>query len=407
MSLLAGPVVFIDDELDDANSEAYALLQEILATGRPVATANTVPADRESWFEHWQALAFVIIDWDLSPGSMGSTGGATLSAFERKKLYDFLVDLMQRIYCPIFIVSAEDTAEIRRQLADNKDLALANGQLDGRIAVFPKDTVMDKLVEHLTAWVSKSPTLSALKAWESEHDAAKNKLFTDLNSLEPDWPVYIWQAADFDQVDPAFELASVISTNLLNRFNPVAFDAESITKSPGVTSGEARRRVSQGRTSLPGERLSDRMVLPGDIFALPETPEGEVWINVSPACHTVGRLLATHDDGTEVREPIRLHLLRGTLQPWPANDGQLKNMDSKDRTNSIVLHTVLDGNPYKFAFADARIEEWTVIKEHRVARLLPPFITRVQQLHAAYIQSEGLPRVTLALYESNRAAEKS
>jgi hypothetical protein len=399
MSLLSGPVVFIDDQLDDTTSSAYALLQEIRATGRPVAAGTVLPDDRDAWFEHWHSLAFVVVDWDLTPGSMGSTGGATLSSFGRKKLYDFLIDLMSKIYCPVFIVSGEDTEDIKRQLLENSDLTLADGELDARIAVFPKETVMTRLVEHLTEWVSGSPALSALRAWEGEHDAAKSRLFIDLNATEPDWPLYVWGAADEDEVDPAYELASVISTNLLNRFNPVVFDAQGLVGASGANSGVARRRVSEGRTSLSADRLSDRMVLPGDIFVFPDDPKGEVWINVSPACHTVGRLRGHLKDGAEDREPVRLHLLRGLVQKWPKSAGDLKNMDSKDRSNSIIIHTVLNGNPYKFLFNEARIEEWSEIRELRVVRLLPPFITRVQQMHAAYIQSEGLPKVTLALYE--------
>ena len=399
MSLLSGPVVFIDDQVDDTSSSAYALLEEIRATGRPVATSVGLPQDRHAWFEHWQSLAFLVVDWDLTPGSMGSTGGATLSAFRRAELYRFLVDLMCQIYCPVFIVSGEDTDDIQRQLLENADLTLANGQLDARIAVFPKDTVMTRLVEHLAEWVSRSPALSALLAWEQEHEAAKNRLFIDLNATEPDWPVYIWQAADKDEVDPAYELASVISTNLLNRFNPVAFDGEALQSAPSADSGEARRRVSQGRTSLSADRLSDRMVLPGDIFQFPDAADGEVWINVSPACHSLGRVTGKLPDGTEVREPVRLHLLRGMVQKWPSSDGELKSMNSKDRANSLIVHTLLDGSPYKFVFSEARIEEWAEVREYRTARLLPPFVTRLQQLHAAYIQSEGLPLVTLALYQ--------
>lgn len=407
MSLLAGPVVFIDDQIEDASSSAFALLKEIRATGRPVATSVALPEDREAWFEHWRSVAFVVVDWDLTPGvdrewtpgSMGSTGGATLSAFHRAELYEFLADLMNRIFCPVFIVSGEDVDEISRQLLENPELTLPNGELDARIAVIPKDTIMTRLIEHLTEWVSRSPALSALLAWEKEHEAAKNRLFIDLNTTEPDWPVYIWRAADNDQVDPAFELASVISTNLLNRFNPVTFDGDALQNATYANSGEARRRVSQGRTTLSADRLSDRMVLPGDLFELPDTPEGEVWINVSPACHTVGRVTGKLPDGTEVREPVRLHLLKGNVQAWPKSEGELKNMNSKDRANSLIVHTLLEGSPYKFLFAEARIEEWDRIREFRKARLLPPFITRLQQLHAAYIQSEGLPLVTLGLYQ--------
>lgn len=397
MSILSGPVVFIDDEIDDTTSRAHSLLQEIIATGRPVTTDTGIPNKYKDRFEHWTSLAFVIVDWDLTPGSIGLTGGATLSGFNRGVLFDFLDDLMQQIYCPIFIVSNEDTEDIARQLGEEERFQRSDGSLDGRIAIFSKEIVMDHLVEHLSTWVAQSPALSALKAWEHEHDQAKNRLFTDLTALEPDWPVYIWQAADVDEVDPAYELTTVISTNLLNRLNPVVFDVESISTPPEVPTGKALRRVSLGRTSVPGARLTRSMVLPGDIFVLPDAPAGEVWVNVSPACHTVGRRIKG-SDGTTQYEPVRLHLLRGTLQKWPVSDGALRQMNDKDRSNSIIIHTLLDQDPYKFVFGDARIETWADIAEFRVARLLPPYITRVQQLHSAFMQSEGLPRVTFSLY---------
>lgn len=412
MTQLAGPVAFIDDEIDDEASDAFQLLEEIRATGRPVAVSKVLPRSPADWFVHWQGLAFAVIDWDLTPsaevgaGSMGSAGGATLSAFGRRALFDFIVSLMNHVYCPIFIVSAEDTEDIKRQITENPDLLLENGELDGRINVFPKSVVLNHLDEKVAEWVDESPALSALTAWAREHDSAKNQLFIELNSEQPDWPLYVWKAAEDDQVDPAYELTSVISTNLVNRLNPVTFNVEVMAKSLEGANGASRRRVSQGRTSVGGDKLSDRMVLPGDIFQFDNAPQGEVWINVSPACHTVGRLIKkngvveTDENGNEVREPVRLHLLKGERLPWPDNPPKLKSMDSKDRSNSIVVHTVLDGNPYQFTFGAAQIEDWEAIKQHRIARLLPPYVTRVQQMHAAYIQSTGVPKVTMALYET-------
>lgn len=400
MTLLTGAVAFIDDEIEDSSSVAFQLLQEIRATGRPVAAAPDVPDDPEPWFDHWERLAYIVIDWDLSPGSMGMTGGATLSDFQRQRLYDFIALLMGRIYCPVFIVSAEDTESIEKQISQNSALLRADGALDERIKVFPKQVVLNHLDTYVSEWVGKSPALSALTAWDKEQSRAVNRLFVDLNEGAPDWPVYIWQAASADEVDQAYELTTAINTNLINRFQPIEFDPEVMSKDPQDGSGAARRRVSQGRTAIPSSALSDRMVLPGDIFKFDDARGGEVWINVSPACHTVGRVIKRNPDGSEEHEAVRLHLLRGVKQAWPKNAGDLRNMDSKDRSNSLVLHTVLDGEPYKFTFADARIESWSDVKALRVARLLPPFITRLQQLHAAYIQSEGLPKVTLALYEA-------
>lgn len=405
MNDLPGAVVFIDDEIHDASSSAYLLLQEIVATGRPVTTDIGIPDAYIERFPHWKSLAFVIVDWDLTPGSMGLTGGDTLSGFKRKALYRFLADLMEQIYCPVFIVSGEDTVAIRVEISEDDRFITPNGDLDERIAIFSKDVVMDHLIDRLSNWVSASPALSALKAWEQQHDEAKNLLFAELTELEPDWPAHVWHAAELDEVDPAHELSSVISTNLLNRLNPVVFDVESISKVSSEPTGRSLRRVSRGRTSVPGARLSPRMVLPGDVFRFPraeadvgaDAEVDEVWINVSPACQTVGRASQSAGEPA-VPEPVHLHLIQGFRQKWPANEGALKSMNSKDRYNSIIIHTLLDEHPYKFVFNQAKIVDWSAVSEFRVARLLPPFVTRLQQLHSAFMQSEGLPRVTMNLY---------
>jgi len=199
-------------------------------------------------------------------------------------------------------------------------------------------------------------------------------------------------------VDPSYELANVINMNLVNRFNPVAFDGQALMDAPLSFSAETRQRVSQGRTSVPSSRLSEKMVRPGDIFVLEGGTSEEVWLNVSPACHTVGRPKKV--DGKVVegeREPIHLHLIKGERLDRPVSTSKLSAMD-KGNPNHAVIHTVIDGYPYRFHFGDARILDWEDLKSHREARLLPPFVTRIQQLHAAYIQSEGLPKVTIDMY---------
>lgn len=308
MSLLSGPVVFIDDEIDNQESEASDLLKSLRASGRPVLASTQLPSSevREEWFEHWQTLSFVVVDWDLSPGSLGGIGSSTLSDYRRRELFDFLQQLMQVIYCPIFIISREDANDIRRQVGENEQLRNKAGHVDARISVFPKHDLMDNIVGHLTERVEGSPALSVLRTWEQEFDAARNRLFIDFNDMEPDWPVYVWRMAVADSVDPAFELSSVISSNLLTRVNPVAFDQNTINYPGTTTSGAAARKVLQGRTFVDNSRLSERMVFPGDIFRFAEVEPDEVWMNISPVCQTVARANAEGE-----AEMVRLHPIRG------------------------------------------------------------------------------------------------
>lgn len=396
MSLLSGPVVFIDDEIYVDESEASQLLEAIKASGRPVLAAAGLPSSdvRDEWFEHWRTLAFVVVDWDLSPASLGAVGSSTLSEFNRRALFDFLVRLMQVIYCPVFIISREDADDIRRQIGENAQLRNTAGDVDARIAVFPKKDLMDNIVDHLTRQVQDSPALSVLRTWEQEFDAARNRLFIDFNDMEPDWPVYVWRMALADSVDPAFELSSVISTNLLTRVNPVAFDQSTIDDPGTKGSGAAIRKVLHGRTFVDSSRLSERMVFPGDIFRLATTDTDEVWINISPVCQTVVR----PTPGGEGADAIRLHLIRGRRADV-SSATKFRALEQRQKGPAgEVVHTLLDEAPYYFEFREADFKLWEDIKQFRIGRLLAPYVTRFQQKHSAYLQAEGLPRVDFGLY---------
>ncbi len=397
MSLLSGPVVFIDDEIEKVESEASKLLEAIKASGRPVLASTQLPDQtvRESWFEHWQTLSFVVVDWDLSPGSLGAVGSSTLSEFKRRELFQFLEHLMRVIYCPVFIISREDADDIRRQVGESEHLRDKAGGIDARVAVFRNRSSWDNIVQHLTQQVEESAALSVLRTWEQEFDAARNRLFIDFNNMEPDWPVYVWRMALQDSVDPAFELSSVISTNLLTRVNPVAFDHSTINDPDAAVSGASARKVLHGRTFVDNSRLSERMVFPGDVFRLNSSEPDEVWINVSPVCQTVARAVP---EGEELA-PIRLHLIRGRREDVGVPTAEVRKLEQRQKGPiGEVVHTLLDEAPYYFEFGHAEFRVWDEIKGLRVGRLLAPYATRFQQKHSAYLQAEGLPRVDFALY---------
>ena len=389
MSVLSGPVVFIDDQLEEEGSQAADLLLEIRKSGRPVAWATSLPSDVDEWFAHWRSLAFVVLDWDLSANSGGATGSSTLSDFERQKLFKFVRRLLAEIFCPVFIISAEDTMDILRQLTEQQEFLREDGTLDTRISVHAKSVLMGDIVAKLTDLVSQSPALTALKAWEHEYESAKNALFLDLNLIEPDWAAFVWKEAEADGVDPSFELASSINANLASRFNPVVFDEQVIRDYAGQVSGASRRRIAEGRTLIPGKHLASSTVLPGDLFKDPKDPVDVIWMNVSPACHTTGR------EG----ELVRLHVLKGLRLDPPKSKSAFKALVNSNRgPNKVLVHSMLHGYPYTFSFGAAEIRSWEELEGMRIGRLLRPYITQIQQMHGAYIQSEGVPGVTHELY---------
>ena len=193
--------------------------------------------------------------------------------------------------------------------------------------------------------------------------------------------------------------------NILNRISPVAFDVDSITSFGGEYSADSLSKIAQGRTTILEPKLSGVIPVPGDIFELAGDDEGTVWVNVSPICQTVSRPKPGGSGGASPKG-IRLHLLRAVRQAVPRSNTKFNDLKkSGEGPNQVVVHTMLAGNPYLISFGDAQIAEWDQLRPCRIGRLIPPFITRIQQKHAAYIQSEGLPSVSAQLYGIGAKAE--
>lgn len=392
MGVLQGPVVFIDDQIDNKATEAYRLANQIRDSGRPLSSYPALPPTDH--LPHWRSLGFLVLDWDLVPGSTGQIGSSTLSEFHRLELFEWLEAFTSTVFCPVFIVSTEDVADIERQIGENPDLAEVSRT--GRLAIFSKSSLLDDFLGYIEEWLSSRPALIALNIWSNEVEAATNRLFLDMDRLASNWPVYVWSNAEVDKVDPSFELASILSANLLHRIDPLSFDVPAIREHDGPLSMPAMRRVLQGRTALHANRLYPTMVQPGDLFS--GATEREFWLNVTPACHTVLNRLAPGKDHPEP-DNVVLHLIRGERVDRPTSKnkfGRLK--EQQDSPNTAVVHTLLGDDPVVFDFRAPAIRVWGDLKDTRVGRVLPPYITLIQQQHSAFLMNEGLPRVDWDLY---------
>jgi len=92
-----------------------------------------------------------------------------------------------------------------------------------------------------------------------------------------------------------------------------------------------------------------------------------------------------------------LYCLRGRI----VDEGKINQDDGLhfregefiEKINHAIVPCIDNGKIIEFLFRDLKPKEWKNIKDKRIGRLLPPYITRIQQRYALYLQRQGLPRI--------------
>ena len=64
-----------------------------------------------------------------------------------------------------------------------------------------------------------------------------------------------------------------------------------------------------------------------------------------------------------------------------------------ERVWESVAFSVYDRKSLRFDFRRFRVEKFSELRDQRIGRLLHPYLTRIQQRFALYLQRQGLPRI--------------
>lgn len=395
-NVFAGPVVFIDDEVDTPDSPAFMLIEKIKSSGLPVIPYRLPPDPESNVFKNWRGLAFLVLDWDFVSSEISQAlraGGSQLDERNNLSVERFLARFLKEIFCPVFLISDKPESAIRSKLIESN--LFLEAHLDARVKILSKAAVEHDLFAQLENWVIENGSMLLLGVWEAEYERAKNQLFGDFHALIPAWPSAFWRAAQKDNIDPSFELVSVITANLLNRINAIAFDERAILSQQVTMSGTTLRRVLQGRTVLARTGLHDGVIMPGDFFAVEgdDQAEPDVWINLSPACHTI----AGRGDVAEL-DDVEVYLVKARPTDYPTSQNSLGKLEASN-PNKSVIHALLGDHPYVAEFKDARIARWGEVGRRRIGRILSPYITKLQQSNAMFMQIQGLPTITKEFYD--------
>ncbi len=395
--LFKGIAVVIDDELGVETSEIMAITREIEKDGGYVVGLKQLPLPSAD-LENFAGAAFFIMDWELHNAEVGNdaTGDlvvmpAHLAKSQLDEKIAFLRNLSKCRHAPVFIFTNSSPLSVTEALADHSDLY--EHDKPSHIFVMGKGDVQAAGVFNvLNDWAMKNPSALALKTWEHEYHRAKNALFVDFYNKSTYWPALLWQTFVEDGIDPSDELGRLISRILVSRMTPFHLDMSNFLPDvkkhqeddlPGYQ--KALAAVLEGERFIRKPGLHPESITPGDVFHR----RNRYWLNIRPDCDCVLR-----DGETD----IELYLLKGDV----AKEKDLAGINYErglypETDAQAAVFCMLDGKTVVFKFGKLYTEKWSEWKDSRCGRLLQPFVTRVQQRYAGYLQRPGLPRIPKSL----------
>ncbi|RZJ47375.1 MAG: hypothetical protein EON87_01170 [Brevundimonas sp.] len=398
-SLFKGIALVIDNEIG-GEGQIDEILADIRAGGGHYVSMAALPA-HDYDLDHFDRVAFFIMDWNL----LGEPGLPMTSELEKENVVQniaFLKRLAKSRHAPVFIFTNNEPADVVAELETDEELS--RSVKDQHILVRSKSEVVGKLYEVLEQYAANIPSVLTLKTWERAYHSAANELFIDLHNKTPYWPVMMWQTFSTDDVPQEFEMIRLINRLVESRIGPMGLDLSAflpqLEEHARKDEGDYRQsmyRVLEGERFLRNERLTDKIFAPGDVFCFPRAGGvSSYYINIRAECDCLHG-----SDDTE------LYLLRAKEVPDAEKqiNREFGNF-TNEKDNEAIIYAMFGGATFSVKFKELKIMKVKNIEQgaSRIGRLLPPFLTRVQQRYAAYIQRPGLPRIPAAMHVEEEAA---
>lgn len=378
--LFAGVGLVIDDHVfDDTTDKIKDIVADLESRKIPLAKYTSVP---DISGDNCKSFSFALIDWELisveDEDGYPISGAAEAKGQELKKLLVLLKDVFSKCYLPVFIFSNLISDDIRSRLVkEGFDLDRVPIFIKNKSEIITEDG--SQVWPTIEMWIRNTPSLYVYKVWQEACNHAGVSLMNDL-SIFKGWTKIIWESSAYDSTEPCEEMADIITRNVFARMQPLVFDSAIVNNdsinNPSV--GELQNVLSAQRYTT---QVNKDVSLTGDFF---KCPGGKYYLNIRPACDCVCR--------TD-QEP-QVYLIRGSkLSQGQRNEKyNRKNGNFDEQCNEAIVGPI-DKDYFTFRFQDLTIESINVVKEYKIGRILPPFITHVTEKYGLYIQRQGLPRL--------------
>ncbi len=383
LDLFRGVGVIIDDALANVNSKdsIWKIAKSFENKNIPLLKFTELPTDEK--VKNFNSVSFLLLDWDLY-GTQLETGISKPQTFTDENI-NFIKLFNKICFAPIFIFSNENTDDIKAKLSNS---GLYDSTKSNHIFVESKGNVKQAraLFSKIKTWLSKTPSMYVLKEWEKSMTQAKCDMLWDFYAINPMWANILKETLKDDGADENHELSLLLYKNLIARTTPVTFDEAVLKPTRHKPTKEDLRKVLECERYLKNEKIPE-IPATGDIFK----KDSCYCINIRPDC-----------DIARKGDDVKLYCLKGkTIKEQDIN---AKKKSSKiifdkgtfiERSYNAYVSFVDDGKIIEFKFNDNNLiqEEWKNLKNKRIGRLLPPYITHLQQKYAFYLQRQGLPAI--------------
>jgi hypothetical protein len=386
LDLFKGVGVIIDDDLNPqkgkTKDEIWKIKKSFEDKNIPILEYYELPYEKVANFH---SISFLLLDWDLY--ALGDKITNTII----QQTIDFITDFNKVCFAPIFIFSNESPDDIKLKLSESK---LYDDTKSNHIFIKSKSDLQDvDLFTVIEGWLKQTPSVYVLKEWNLSLQQAKNDLFWDFYNANSSWPSILKQTFKTDGVDENHELCALIYKNLIARTNPPEFDEEVLNTNVESITKDDLRKVLECERFLKKDKLSD-MPATGDIFTIQNTQnnESQYFINIRPDCDIIRN------------SNVELYCLKGRV----VDENKINNSEEQnpiifsikdengvfeEKVNHAFVAFINDGKIIEFLFRDIKIKKWNDVKDNRIGRLLPPYITRLQQKYSFYLQRQGLPAI--------------
>ncbi|HHU46452.1 MAG TPA: hypothetical protein GXZ40_00975 [Bacteroidales bacterium] len=379
LELFSGIGVIIDDAFGREEDDIIKDIKKSFEDAHvPIITYSELPDDDVT--QNLKNASFIILDWNLLEEKI------KVSDVIIKNNIDFIQKVCTQAFLPFFIFSNEEPRDIILKL---EEVNLYDSGKSNFIFVKRKDDLKEasQLFTEIENWLKETPSIYVLKEWEYYMAKAKLNLFKDFNDIYTNWAEVLQKSYKEDGVDPDNELNGFIYKSLFARTSKIKFDQEIINNKKEDVSSEDLRKLLECERFLTKDVLSNKPAL-GDIFRTTEREQIKYLINIRPDCDII-----------RGSNSVKLYCLSGkVVDESKINSNQndqifFQNGELLEKNNNCYVAFIDDGKIIEFKLREIKIETWSKLKAQRIGRLLPPYITKLQQKHSFYLQRQGLPAI--------------